>query len=83
MSGDHIGRDAIVTAMRYFQGIQLDVHEIIASDDHVVALLLARGVRNGKRYSSREVDVFHLRDGKITEFWSFSEDTRATDEYWS
>lgn len=83
MSGDHIGRDAVLAAMRYFQDIQLEVHEIIASDDHAVALLYARGERNGKRYNAREVDIFHLRGGKITEFWSFSEDTRLTDEYWS
>jgi hypothetical protein len=29
------------------------------------------------------MDVYHFGEGKISEFWSFSEDQRATDEFWS
>jgi len=83
MSGDHVGREAVLQAMRYFGGVRLEVHDIVANGDHVVALLHATGERNSKRYDAREVDVFHVRDGKIAEFWSFSEDTRLTDEFWS
>jgi hypothetical protein len=69
--------------MRYFQGIQLEVHDVVANDEHAIALLKARGQRKGREYSALEVDVFHIRDGKIAEFWSFSEDTRLTDAFWS
>lgn len=83
MSGDHRGRGAVLAAMRCFDGIQLEVHDVLANDEHAVALLRAAGSRNGKQYDALEVDVFHLRDGKITEFWSFSLDQRLTDEFWS
>lgn len=82
-SGDHTGRDAILQAMRYFEGIQLEVHDVVANDTHAVALLRAQGTRKGRQYDSMEVDVFHIRDGRIAEFWSFAEDRRTTDEYWA
>ena len=83
MSGDHAGRAAVLAAMRYFEGIQLELHDVLASGEHAVALLRATGSRKGKRYDAREVDIFHLKDGQIVEFWSFSEDQRVTDEFWS
>ena len=83
MSGDHAGRDAILQAMRYFEGIQLEVRDVVANDTHAVALLRAQGTRKGRQYDSMEVDVFHIRDGRIAEFWSFTEDQRTTDEYWA
>ncbi len=83
MSGDHAGRNAVLAAMRYFEGIHLDVHDVVANDDHVVALLRAKGGRKGNQYDALEIDAFHIKDGKITEFWSFSEDQRLTDEFWS
>jgi hypothetical protein len=83
VSGDHAGREAILHAMASFEGIQLEVHDIVANDTHAVALLRAHGERKGRTYDALEVDVFHLRDGKIAEFWSFSDDQYATDTFWS
>lgn len=83
-SGDHVGREAVFAAMGYFDGsVQLELHDVIANGEHAVALLRAQGSRTGRRYESLEMDVFHIRDGRVTEFWSFSEDQRKTDEYWS
>jgi ketosteroid isomerase-like protein len=83
MSGHHRGRDAVLAAMRYFDGIQLEVHDVLANEEHAVALLRAKGSREGNTYEALEIDVFHMRDGKIAEFWSFSQDQRVTDEFWS
>jgi len=83
LSGEHAGREAVLAAMRYFQGIQLEVLDVLANDDYAIALLHARGERKGRGYDQREFDVFRIRDGRIAEFWSFSEDQRLTDEYWS
>lgn len=83
-SGEHRGRDAVFAAMAYFDGsVHLELHDVLASDDHAAALLLATGSREGKQYRALEMDVFHINDGRITEFWSFSEDQRLTDEYWA
>jgi ketosteroid isomerase-like protein len=88
LAGDHIGREAVLAAMRRFEEIsegtlRVEVHDIIASDDHTVALLRATATRKGRRYDSPEVDVYHVEDGKITEFWSFAEDQRVTDEFFN
>jgi hypothetical protein len=83
-SGDHRGRDAVFAAMATFDGfVQLELHDVVANDEHAVALLRATGHRKGKQYDALEIDTFHIKDGKVTEFWSFSEDQRMTDEYWS
>ncbi len=83
-AGDHRGRDAVFAAMRHFDGsVQLELHDVLANDAHAVALLRAIGTRKGRQYNALETDVFHITDGKVTEFWSFSEDQRLTDEYWS
>jgi ketosteroid isomerase-like protein len=88
LSGDRRGRDAVLAAMRQFEErsggtIRIKVHDILANDEHALALLRATGTRGGKRYDSLEIDVYHVRDGKVTEFWSFAEDQRVTDEFWS
>jgi ketosteroid isomerase-like protein len=87
LSGDHRGRDAVMAAILRFDelsaSLHLEVHDVLASDEHAVALLRATGTREGKRYDGLEIDVFHIRGGRVTEFWSFSEDTRLNDEFWS
>ena len=84
LSGEHIGAEAVLAAMRGFDGyVYLELHDVVGNDEHAVALLKARGDRESHRYESLEVDVFHVRDGKIAEFWSFAEDQRKTDAYWS
>jgi ketosteroid isomerase-like protein len=88
LSGEHRGRDAVLAAMRQFEQlsegtIRTEVHDVLASDDHAVALLRATGSRGNKRYDSLEIDVFHISDGKVTEFWSFAEDQRVSDEFWA
>jgi hypothetical protein len=30
-----------------------------------------------------DTDVFHMKDGKVTEFWSFVENDRENDAFWS
>jgi ketosteroid isomerase-like protein len=88
LAGRHVGRDKVFAAMRRFEELnegtlRVEVHDIVAGDEHAVALLRATATRKGKRYNSLEVDVYHIREGKVTEFWSFAEDQRVTDEFLS
>jgi hypothetical protein len=32
------------------------------------------GTREGRSLNSLDTDVYHIRDGKVTEWWSFVED---------
>lgn len=62
--------------------LRLDT-SIMATDSHAVAIHNASASQSGLEYRAHEVDVFHLEDEQITEFWSFSEDQQATDRFWS
>ena len=53
------------------------VHDIVASDDHVVLLIEATGKRGGKTLDYRVAEVYNIKDGKFTERWAVSDDTRA------
>jgi ketosteroid isomerase-like protein len=87
LSGDFLGPDAVADQMLRYQRhsrgtLRLDT-SIMANDTHAVAIHLATASVPGLTYNAPEVDVFHVEDGLITEFWAFSEDQAATDRLWS
>ncbi len=56
------------------------MHDVLANDEHAVALTRATGSRQGRQLSSLDTNVHHMSNGKVTEFWSFPEDQRWFDE---
>jgi uncharacterized protein len=81
ISGEVRGRDALLTMLReVFErsggSFGLEIHDILASDDHVVALL----ERTIAGIETRVAVVYHLRDGKIAEIWPHEQDQYALDE---
>ena len=52
-------------------------HDVLASDDHAIALVQATATRAGKTFTYRTAEIYHVKDGKITERWAFSDDTAA------
>jgi ketosteroid isomerase-like protein len=88
VAGDHEGKGAVLAAMRRFEKLSggrmnIELHDVLGNEEHVAVLLRATGERGEKRYDALEVDVYHVRDGLIREFWSIAEDQVATDEFWS
>jgi ketosteroid isomerase-like protein len=72
--GDFKGKDAAIGAIaRYpqeLEDINLDFHDIVANDKHVVALVNSSFKRSGKTYQDQIVYIFHINDqGKTTEGW--------------
>jgi ketosteroid isomerase-like protein len=59
--------------------LRLDIHEVLANDTHGVVLLTASVERDGQPMSVREAHIWHVSDGKATEFWVFPEDTAEFD----
>ncbi len=59
------------------------VHDIVAGDDHVVALLEATATRGGRTLDYRVAEIYHIRDGRITERWAFSDDTAAIADFFA
>jgi len=63
--------------------LRLEMHDVIANDEHAVALFTARAERAGRRLEDHTVQVSHVRDGKVTEVWLQPGDLYAGDEFWS
>ncbi len=61
----------------------IDIHDVVGGDDHVVVLSNSRASRNGKSIEAQGVDVWHVKDGKATEFWHVDLDPDAANEFWS
>lgn len=68
------GRDALVERFSTTGGLtpDVDVHDILADDEHTVALITARMSKpDGESVTYRAVEVVHFEDGKLTERWAF------------
>jgi ketosteroid isomerase-like protein len=59
------------------------VHDVLASDDHVVVLAKESASRNGKSLENDDVHVWHLADGRAVEFWGIARDQHEVDDFWS
>ena len=88
LSGDYRGREEVLSF--FARSVQaaipsFDVHDVVASDEHTIALLNIRFTRtdNGQTLDSRSVQVFHIENGKVTEQWLHPDDIYANDEFWS
>lgn len=88
LTGDHEGVDQVLALFgKLFElsggTLRLETHDVVANDEHAVALFVTRGERAGRRLEDRNVEVLHIRDGRATEVWLYSEDLYASDEFWS
>ena len=63
--------------------ITAEVHDVTASDDHVVVLVKAHATRGDQTLDYNTAEIFHLRDGKVSERWAFSDDTARITEFFS
>lgn len=78
------GKDALFERMQGLmsQGtISTDLHDVIANDEHMVALVNATAERGGRTLSYKTAEIYHVRDGKVTHRWAFSDDTAAINEF--
>lgn len=88
LSGDYRGRDEVFgffakVAEHTGGTFKLDIHDVLANDTHGVALVKATGQREGKTLDDNQVNVFHIEDGKVTEFWGHPGDAYAADEFFA
>lgn len=60
-----------------------ELHDTVASDQHVVNLERLTAQRNGKNLDVNLALVVHVRDGKISEVWDLFSDQYGWDEFWS
>jgi uncharacterized protein len=61
---------------------QVEIHDVLGSDDHVVALGTARATSpDGQSVEWRYTQVFHIKDGKATEVWGMAENDAEVDPF--
>lgn len=63
--------------------VRTRVHDVLASDDHAVALVHAIVERGDRSIDQPLVQVFHCRDGKVSEIWEYLWDQEADARFWS
>jgi uncharacterized protein len=85
LSGDYRGREAVFQyfgkVMEVTDGsLHLDLHSVLADDEHGVALMTISASRGGRSFNGNAVDVMHLRGGKVVEVWAIPTDQYTYDE---
>ena len=88
LSGDYRGKSDVLALMQRVMQLtngsfRPDVHDILASDDHVAALVRVHAERDGVPVEWTSLDLFHLRDDSLSEHWVHEVDQDLVDRFWS
>ena len=86
LSGDYRGRESVLAFFAKSVQVALpefNMHDIVASDDHVVALFTINWRRNdnGETFEGRAAQVFHVENGQALEVWTMAEDQAGFDKF--
>ena len=86
-----IGRDEPIRGkealMERFSGmpegasITTETHDVLANDEHAIQLVTATATMGDQELVYRTAEIYHVRDGKITERWAFSDDTDRINKF--
>jgi uncharacterized protein len=64
--------------------IKTELHDVVGNDEHVIALVQAHATRgDGQTLDYRTAEIMHIRDGKLTERWAFSDDTQRIIDFFA
>ncbi len=88
VSGDFSGKEEVIGFFMKLMDLSggtflVDVHDVIANDEHALGLVKLSAKRDGKSLNLNDVHVWHVRDGKFSEFWGHPGDLYAFDDFWS
>ena len=89
LAGDYHGVDEVfgffARVVELSSGtFQTQLHDTVANDEHAVGLSIASAQREGKSLEdARGAEVYHVRDGRVTEAWFMTEDPYTFDDFWS
>jgi uncharacterized protein len=89
VSGNYHGPDEVLAFFgRLFElsggTLRIELHDVVANDQHAVALFTVRAEREGRQLADNEVLISRPSpDGKLAEIWTQPYDQYASDEFWS
>ena len=86
LSGDHKGRENVLAFFAKSVQIalpEIDIHDVVGSEDHVVAIQTVRWRRNdnAETFEDHAVMVFHVAEEEAIEVWTLMEHQREFDKF--
>jgi ketosteroid isomerase-like protein len=87
-SGDFEGVDSVLANFGQLAAetggtFRVEIHDLLASEDHVVVLGRSSADRGGRHFDGNYCHVFHFSGDKVSESWVVNQDTYALDEFFS
>lgn len=88
ISGHHRGKEAVVGHMIELAELtrgtfRIDDYDVVANDAHAVGIYQMSAEYDGKRFTWQQVNLYHVRDGKVCEVWQHPSDPFEWDSFWS
>jgi ketosteroid isomerase-like protein len=88
LSRDYHGHAEVAGFFDHFMGLsegtfRLQIDQILADRDRVVVLCRESASHAGRSWSSPQVHVWTVKDGRATAFWEYEGDQQGEDEFWS
>jgi len=88
LAGDYAGAAQVMGLLGKISAlsggtVRPELHDVLVSNDHTVALTTIRAERAGKQFQLNLVHVIHAENGKATEVWTHSSDPAAAAQFWS
>jgi hypothetical protein len=88
LSRDYSGPDEVLGFFDHFMRLsdgtfRVQIDEIFAEGDRVVILCTETARRGGRSWSSPQVHVWTIKDGRAIAFRQYQGDQQAEDEFWS
>ena len=81
------GKAALAERLTSGEGAGWDItgetHDVVANDEHAIALVNATARKDGHQFHYRTAEIVHVKDGKITARWTFSDDTEAINRFFA
>jgi uncharacterized protein len=88
LSRDYRGHAEVGGFFEHFMGLsegsfRIQIDQILANRDRVVVLCTESASRAGRSWSSPQVHVWTVKDGRATAFQEYEGDQQGEDEFWS
>lgn len=82
------GKEAVAASMSGMEefgadAFTIEVHDVVGNDEHVIGLVAATVSMGDESFSYRTAEIAHMKDGKVTERWAFSDDTQRIAEFFA
>ena len=82
------GKDAVVASLSQMEefgadAFTLDIHDVVGNDEHVIGLVEATVSVGDQSLTYRTAEIAHMKDGKLTERWAFSDDTQRIIDFFA